>query len=138
MNLRRVRRQRGLGVQNGGKGLILHIDQSQRVQGRGLVHRRDGRHFVAHEQGAVDRQRRLIVDDRSPQNGRDVPAGQDRLDPRKAEGAGHIEMNDARMRIGTPEHLGVKHPRKRHVRHVFERPRDLVGRIDHRRRFSDH
>jgi hypothetical protein len=74
-------REAVLGIGIGAQRLVLDVDEVERFEGRQFVARDHGRHRIADEADAIDRQGMLVLAHRQDAVGnREIIAGQDEVD----------------------------------------------------------
>ena len=115
---RRARPARGRprSSRSDGSGSYSTSIEIERVEGRVLVDRRDGRDRIADEAHAVGAERVLVLrDGKDAERDRQVLARRDRDDAGRGERLRDVDRDDARVRDLRAQQLAVQHPRQHQV-----------------------
>ena len=103
-------RQGGFRLQVGRELFVLDVDELEGVEGRVFVHGRDRSDAISDVAHAIQAQRILV---RSPRDDsvpdRHVLAGDHGMNAGEGEGPASVHGNDARVGMGAPQDLPMKH-----------------------------
>ncbi len=129
---RRPRVHRGDRVGGDWQWLVLDVDQLERLVGDGQVIGRDGRHRLAEEHYAIDRQQRVRAGLGTRLQLRDVGGGQHSAHAWQHAGPRCIDPFETRVRMRTAQQSGLQQPRQLDVTDVLRATCDLLGSVEAR------
>ena len=121
------------------EGLVVDVDQLERLFGRRLVDGGDRRHGLALVAGDADREHRPIAIRRTVVGiaPGQIGAGERREDAGPSAGARHVDASDPGVGVRRAEHLRVSHARQGQIGDVARAAGDLLDRVDTRHGMAD-
>ena len=109
--------------------LVLDLDQVERLLRDGQLVRRHGGHRLAGEDHPVDGEHRVRARRRLLLELGDVGRRQDGPHAGQRLGPARVDAEDAGVRVGAPQELGVQKPSRLEIRHVLDLPRHLLRAV---------
>ena len=128
-----------LGIRDRRQDLIIDIDQVQRFKCCQLLAGDDGSDRISHMPHAVDTKGLLVLaDGKNPVLDREVFPGEHEIHSRVSGGARRVDFSDARVRMGRPQQLRVRHSRQENIVGEARLAGHFRAGIDSASRDSDH
>ncbi len=134
----RVGREGRLGVEDGRQRLVLDLHERQRLLGHVGVLGGDGDDALADVAHTVASEQRHVAQADADERARQVGAGEDGMDAGHAARGAHVEVDDARVRVGAAQALRPELSGAHHVGGKARLPGDFRLALDPSQRPTDH